>query len=177
MNAMTKTTYAATAPDGSQHTRTSHRSYTHAVLLEGDEGWGAVGFCGRADLAQKKQGEHPGSIVVECDVLDAEPTDDAVPEATEDETATDERTWTSAADGVPGPEAEQPVEPKPTISALVKRLLMDETLDYASIVERVVAEFPDAKTTARSVASVAAVMRKHGHQVPMRRKPRKGGKD
>mgnify|MGYP005848185511 CR=1 FL=1 len=170
---MTKTTYAATAPDGSQHTRTSHRSYTHAVLLEdnGPEGpvWTAVGFCGRADLARKKQGEHPGSIVVECDVLGAEPTDDAAPEAAEEETATDERTWTSAADGTPGPEAEQPVEPKPTISALVKRLLMDETLDYASIVEQVVAEFPDARTTARSVASVAAVMRKKGVDVPLRK--------
>ena len=47
---------------------------------------------------------------------------------------------------------------------------MDETLDYAAIVARVVAEFPDARTTARSVASVAAVLRKKGVDVPLRRK-------
>jgi hypothetical protein len=66
---MTKTTYVAIAPDGSQHARKTDRTYTHAVLVEGKEGWGAVGFCGRPDLAEKKRGEHPGSIVVECGVL------------------------------------------------------------------------------------------------------------
>ena len=174
MNAMTKTTYAATAPDGSLHTRTTHRSYTHAVLLEdnGPEGpaWTAVGFCGRADLAQKKQGEHPGSIVVECDVLGDRAPDMPEAEATEDETAAHHEP-----DGVPGPEAEPDDvvrSPKPTISALVKRLLMDETLDYAAIVGLVHEQFPDARTTARSVASVAAVMRKKGVDVPLR----KGGK-
>lgn len=32
-----KTTYVATAPDGSTHTRTSARTYTHAVLVFGTE--------------------------------------------------------------------------------------------------------------------------------------------
>ena len=47
---------------------------------------------------------------------------------------------------------------------------MDENLGYAAIVDQVVAEFPDAKTTTRSVASVAAVMRKKGVDVPVRKK-------
>lgn len=32
------TTYVATAPDGSEHTRKTDRTYTHAVLVEGKEG-------------------------------------------------------------------------------------------------------------------------------------------
>jgi len=73
----------ATAPDGSQHTRKTDRTYTHAVLLEGEEGWGAVGFCGRPDLAEKKRGEHPGSIVVEGGVLGDRAADRPEAEATE----------------------------------------------------------------------------------------------
>ena len=46
---------------------------------------------------------------------------------------------------------------------------MDETMDYTAIVDRVMAEFSNAKTTARSVASVAAVLRKKGVDVPKRR--------
>ena len=30
---MTKTVYVAIAPNGTQHTRTTNRTYTHAVLL------------------------------------------------------------------------------------------------------------------------------------------------
>lgn len=55
------------------------------------------------------------------------------------------------------------------ITALVKHLLRTTALGYAAIVERVVAEFPEAKTTARSVASTAADMRKAKVDVPMRR--------
>ncbi len=61
-------------------------------------------------------------------------------------------------------------KPKRTIGSLVQELLMDEALGYEAIVDRVVAEFPDAKTSVRSVASVAAVLRKKGTDVPMRRK-------
>lgn len=58
----TKTSYTATAPDGSTHTRTSARVYTHAVLatdinLDGygkpNPKWIVTGFCGRPDLAEK----------------------------------------------------------------------------------------------------------------------------
>lgn len=171
---MTKTTYVATGPDGSQHTRKTDRTYTHAVLLEGEEGWGAVGFCGRPDLAEKKRGEHPGSIVVECGVLgdraadmpEAKATENAAPiapdadDVPEREQTVDEK---NAAATVHGP------EPRRTIGSLVQELLMDPDLGYVTIVDRVRAEFPDAKTTARSVASVAAVMRRNGVPVPLRR--------
>lgn len=129
------TTYVATAPDGSEHTRKTDRTCSHAVLLEGKDGWTVVGFCGRLDLAQKKQGEHLGSIFVEVRELDAAETD----------------------------------RPKLTISRLTEKLLMDGNLGYAAIVDQVVAEFPDAKTTTRSVASVASVLRKKGATVPTRR--------
>ncbi|MFD1344269.1 hypothetical protein [Litorisediminicola beolgyonensis] len=172
---MTKTTYVATAPDGSQHTRKTDRTYTHAVLLEGKEGWGAVGFCGRPDLAEKKRGEHPGSIVVECGVLGDRAADVPEAEATE-------KAESTAPDADEVPEREQTVdekiaaakvhgpEPTRTIGSLVQELLMDPDLGYLAIVDRVVAEFPDAKTSVRSVASVAAAMRKRGVDVPMRRR-------
>ena len=66
-------------------------------------------------------------------------------------------------------------KPNRTVGLLVKELLMDEALDYAAIVERVVAEFPEAKTSARSVASVATDLRKKGTQVPIRRKVNRTG--
>lgn len=156
---MTKTTYVATAPDGSEHTRKTDRTYSHAVLLEGKDGWAVVGFCGRLDLAQKKQGEHPGSIFVEVRELGATEADETKAEAAEDaEQASHE-----------AEEAAETGRPKLTISRLTEKLLMDETLGYAAIVEQVVAEFPNAKTTTRSVASVAAVLRKRGARVPKRR--------
>lgn len=158
--ALTKTTYVATAPDGSEHTRKTDRTYSHAVLLQGKNGWTLVGFCGRLDLAQKKQGEHPGSIFVEVRELGATEADETKAEATEGA----EHATQAAEDVV------ESVTPKLTISRLTEKLLMDENLGYAAIVDQVVAEFPDAKTTTRSVASVAAVMRKNGVDVPMRRK-------
>lgn len=170
---MTKTTYVATAPDGSEHTRKTDRTYTHAVLLESKEGWEAVGFCGRPDLAEKKRGEHPGSIVVECDVFGGcaaymPETEVTEPTATHaDEEKTVDQKIREAKVHVP-----ESAEPKRTIGSLVQELLMDEALAYTAIVDRVMADFPDAKTTVRSVASVAAVLRKKGSDVPMRRKSR-----
>lgn len=157
---MTKTTYVATAPDGSEHTRKTDRTYSHAVLLEGKDGWAVVGFCGRLNLAQKKQGEHPGSIFVEVRELGATEADETKAEAAEGaEQATQEAEGAAETD-----------TSKLTISRLTEKLLMDENLGYAAIVDQVVAEFPGAKTTTRSVASVAAVMRKKGADVPMRKK-------
>ena len=92
----------------------------------------------------------------------AEPTADDVPER---EQTVDEKI---AAATVHGP------EPKRTIGSLVQELLMDPDLGYEAILEQVVAEFPDAKTSVRSIASVAATMRKRGREVPMRRKTRAG---
>ena len=172
---MTKTTYVVTAPDGSQHTRKTDRTYTHAVLLEGKEGWGIAGFCGRLDLAHKKQTEHPDSIVVEVQVFgaakadthepevseDADPTEDQADDAHEREPSVDDTIRNVM---VTGPKCIG------TIGELVHELLMDVDLSYIEIVSRVKVKFPDAKTTSRSVASVAAVLRKKGTPVPVRRR-------
>lgn len=140
---MTDKTYVAVAPDGSKHERTSHRDYTHAVLVEGPEGWRVAGFCGRLDLAEKKAASEEGGVVVEVTTRDvADPLD--MGEA-------------------------KPVQ-KPTIGALVARLVTESAMDYAQVVEEVLAAFPDAKTTARSVASTAARLRRTGVTVPMRSK-------
>lgn len=61
--------------------------------------------------------------------------------------------------------------PKPAIGAIgkmVEELLADASYNYLQILERVVAAFPTAKTTQRSIASVAADMRRRGLEVPMR---------
>jgi hypothetical protein len=57
---MSKHTYTVTAPDGSVHKRTTHRTYTHAVLVDvsadlpaGMHGWGVWGWAGRLGLAHK----------------------------------------------------------------------------------------------------------------------------
>ena len=55
------------------------------------------------------------------------------------------------------------------IGALVKELLNDASLTYGQIVDRVVALHPEAKTSARSVASTAAALRKGGTEVPKRK--------
>ena len=59
-----KITYVATAPDGTEITRTSARVYTHAVLvqyrrrerdvIEGTPRWGVLSFNGREELARKE---------------------------------------------------------------------------------------------------------------------------
>lgn len=61
-----------------------------------------------------------------------------------------------------------------TIGASVRTLLADPSLSYADIVELIKAAHPEAKTTARSVASVACMLRRKGVEVPMRRSV-KGG--
>lgn len=61
-----------------------------------------------------------------------------------------------------------------TIGKAVRALLLDPAgLDYPTIVQRVKGEFPQAHTTTRSIASVAAAMRRDGMVFPMRRKPKK----
>lgn len=62
-------------------------------------------------------------------------------------------------------------EPKaPTIGAVIAEMVMDAALSYDMIVNLIHAKFPKANTSARSVASVAARLRKDGVDVPMRRK-------
>lgn len=73
------------------------------------------------------------------------------------------------------PEAEaeaQQQQSRGSVTALVKELLADPDLSYEAIVEQVKASYPDARTTARSVASTASVMRRKGTTVPTRRSPK-----
>jgi hypothetical protein len=61
-----------------------------------------------------------------------------------------------------------PVAPVGAIGRMVEELLRDASLNYFQIVERIVAAFPDARTSRRSVASVAADLRRRGVDVPKR---------
>ena len=68
-----------------------------------------------------------------------------------------------------GAETASDAKPKHgAVGALVKKLLMDANLSYAEIVARVIAAHPQANTSARSVASTAAGLRKGGTEVPKR---------
>lgn len=62
-------------------------------------------------------------------------------------------------------------EPKPAkIGVVIAELVMDASLSYDMIVNMIHAQFDSAHTSVRSVASVAARLRKTGVDVPMRRK-------
>ena len=63
-----------------------------------------------------------------------------------------------------------PAVKKVTIGSAVTDLLMDATLSYDAIVDIIHAQFKGANTSARSIASVAARLRKTGIAVPSRRK-------
>ena len=62
-------------------------------------------------------------------------------------------------------------KPAPRVGALVRSLLIDTDLDYEAILAEVRKVVPDAKTTVRSIASVASIARKKGAAVAVRRKP------
>lgn len=63
--------------------------------------------------------------------------------------------------------------PRGAIGAMSIELLSGTDLPYDEIVARIKAEYPAAKTTARSLASVAMDLRRDGVDVPSRRKPAK----
>ena len=66
--------------------------------------------------------------------------------------------------------AEEPTAEAPrSIGEMVERLLMDPSLNYVEIASRVRAQFAHARTTNRSVASVAKAMRARGVDVARRR--------
>lgn len=69
-----------------------------------------------------------------------------------------------------GPEGEK--IPRGAINAMCVELLQTEA-PYESIVAAIRARFPTARTTARSLASVAMDLRADGLKVPARRKPAK----
>ena len=61
------------------------------------------------------------------------------------------------------------------VGEMAKKLLVETDHGYAEIVEAIKAKHPKAKTTARSVASIACNLRKKGVEVPMRRTSKKEG--
>lgn len=56
------------------------------------------------------------------------------------------------------------------LSRRVESLVRDTKMSYADIVATIKKEFPHARTSTKSVASVACVMRKKGINVPLRLK-------
>lgn len=58
--------------------------------------------------------------------------------------------------------------PKGGLSRMVEELLMDGSLTYRAIEARVKEAFPEAKTTNKSIASVASAMRRNDVDVPRR---------
>lgn len=63
------------------------------------------------------------------------------------------------------------------VAERVAQLLADPILSLGDIAERVVNDVPGAHTSARSVASVAAQLRRDGYRVPDRRhRNRSGGR-
>ena len=71
---------------------------------------------------------------------------------------------------------EEPKSERGAIGRLVISLLVDTDDDYATIVGKVREAHPDAKTTARSIASIAADLRRDGVDVKSRRKAKKEAK-
>lgn len=67
----------------------------------------------------------------------------------------------------------EPVIPRGAIGAMSIELLTASDEPYESIVGKIKALYPTAKTTARSLASVAMDLRRDGVEVPSRRKPAK----
>lgn len=65
--------------------------------------------------------------------------------------------------------AEGAGETRGKLTRLIESLLMDPKLSYLDILKVIDGEFPTAHTTARSIASVAAGMRRKDIAVPMRR--------
>jgi hypothetical protein len=73
-----KNAYKVEGPDGSIFTRKTDRTYTHIVIGRGlpknanpdRQGWEVVGWCGRYDLAVKKQGSREGRWYTETRIIE-----------------------------------------------------------------------------------------------------------
>lgn len=70
----------------------------------------------------------------------------------------------------PTTDAAAPAEKTKTIGVAIAELVMDATMSYDQIVKLIHEQFKPCNTSARSVASVAARLRKDGMDVPHRRK-------
>ena len=118
--------------------------------------------------AWKSSGEKLDAAILAETPAETEPKQEVQQEAPEPAPAADE----------PKQEAEQPSDDgakseRGAIGRLVITLLVDTDDDYATIVGKVREAHPDAKTTARSIASIAADLRRDGVAVKSRRKAKK----
>lgn len=90
------------------------------------------------------------------------------------ETQTDEQTEEPSGDDQPDETqtdvSEAPKTERGAIGRMVIDLLTKTDDDYATMVGKIKEAFPEAKTTARSIASIAADLRRDGVDVKSRRK-------
>jgi hypothetical protein len=90
----------------------------------------------------------------------------ADPDKVADQVLTEAAPTPDRVEATPEPKAEK----KETIGSVVAGLVMDVSLSYDMIVNMIHAQFDNASTSARSVASIAARLRKTCVDVPHRRK-------
>lgn len=102
---------------------------------------------------------------------EVQPSDPVVPEVgqTEEPAASDLSDVEGQTEATEAPAA----IPRGAIGAMSIELLSTTDLPYDEVVARIKAVYPTAKTTARSLASVAMDLRRDGVDVPSRRKPAK----
>ena len=86
------------------------------------------------------------------------------------ETQTDEPSEQTEEPEAQSEATEEPKSERGAIGRLVIDLLVDTDDDYATIVGKIREQYPSAKTTARSIASIAADLRRDGVDVKSRRK-------
>lgn len=139
---------------------------------------------GKTELAAWKSSREKLEAAIEAETP-ADKTDPSMPmgengnelvdELPKDEPQTDQAEQPSDLSDVEGrtETAEEPLIPRGAIGAMSIELLTGSDEPYADIVAKIVAKYPTAKTTARSLASVAMDLRKDGVDVPSRRKPAK----
>lgn len=112
------------------------------------EAWQGEKPEGQTEEPEQQTGDQPETQTDETE----EPSDDDQP----DETQTDV--------------SEAPKTERGAIGRMVIDLLTKTDDDYATMVGKIKEAFPEAKTTARSIASIAADLRRDGVDVKSRRK-------
>lgn len=126
------------------------------------------------DDASSEASEEPGeSIPADGEAFEATPEELAAqvgrPKTQEQLDAEDAEALERAAKKVRRAKESGSGEERGGLTRLVESLLMDPALSYLDIINAVLKDFPKANTSARSIASVAAGMRRAGKNVPMRR--------
>lgn len=117
-------------------------------------------------LADEGEGQPPEDVVDQPIAPETEPQTDQTEQPSDLSDVEGQTETTELA-------AELPLIPRGAIGAMSIELLTASDELYESIVAKIVAKYPTAKTTARSLASVAMDLRRDGVEVPSRRKPAK----